>query len=70
MTLLEMSVLYAESAAAIRARVALLRAQAPQVQVVAGGAVLTEEYAGRIGAHRYAKDAMATVRFAEEVYGG
>ena len=50
--------------------IALLREQAPQVQVVAGGAVLTEEYAGRIGAHRYAKDAMATVRFAEEVYGG
>ena len=48
--------------------IALLREQAPQVQVVAGGAVLTEEYAGRIGAHRYAKDAMATVRFAEEVY--
>ena len=49
--------------------IALLREQAPQVQVVAGGAVLTEEYAGRIGAHRYARDAMATVRFAEEVYG-
>ena len=37
--------------------------------MVVGGAVLTADYAGRIGAHHYAKDAMATVRFAEEVYG-
>ena len=33
------------------------------------GAVLTEEYASRIGADRYARDAMATVRYAREVYG-
>ena len=48
---------------------AVIVAEAPQVQVVVGGAVLTADYAGRIGAHQYARDAMATVRFAEEVYG-
>ena len=46
----------------------LLRQQAPQVQVVVGGAVLTAEYAGRIGADCYGKDAMATVHFAQQVY--
>ena len=45
-----------------------LRAACPQVKVVVGGAVLTQEYADQIGAHCYAKDAMATVRFAKEVY--
>ena len=33
-----------------------------------GGAVLTAEYAKRIGADCYAKDAMATVHFAQQVY--
>ncbi len=48
--------------------IALLRRQLPQVRVVVGGAVLTAEYAGRIGAHCYARDAMATVHFAQQVY--
>ena len=47
----------------------LLREKAPEVKEVVGGAVLTEEYASRIGADRYARDAMATVRYAREVYG-
>ena len=34
-----------------------------------GGAVLTEEYAKDIGADAYGKDAMATVHYAQEVYG-
>ena len=48
--------------------IALLRQQAPQVQVAVGGAVLTAEYAKRIGADCYARDAMATVHFAQQVY--
>lgn len=47
--------------------IALLRESAPQVKIVVGGAVLTEEYAKKIGADGYGKDAMATVRFAESV---
>jgi len=38
------------------------------ITVVVGGAVLTEEYAKNIGADKYAKDAMETVRFAEKVF--
>ena len=33
-----------------------------------GGAVLTEEYALKIGADAYAKDGMGAVRYAESVY--
>ena len=45
-----------------------LREKLPSVKVVVGGAVLTEEYSARIGADKYAPDAMATVRYATEVY--
>ncbi len=45
----------------------LLRARKIPCRVVVGGAVLTEEYAYQIGADRYAKDAMATVRYLEEI---
>ncbi len=48
----------------------LLRERAPEKKVVVGGAVLTPEYAKRIGADCYAKDAMATVHYAEQVFGG
>ena len=44
----------------------LIRAQCPGVKVVAGGAVMNEEYAAAIGADIYCKDAMATVRYCEE----
>ena len=39
-----------------------------RMEVVVGGAVLTEEYAKRIGADKYSPDAMAIVKFATEVY--
>ncbi|MBP3337190.1 MAG: homocysteine S-methyltransferase family protein [Clostridia bacterium] len=45
----------------------LLKEQAPCVKIVVGGAVLTKEYADKIGADFYAKDAMETVRFAEKI---
>ncbi len=35
-----------------------------------GGAVLTQEYADRIGADAYSPDAMGAVRYAEEYYKG
>ena len=46
----------------------LLRQKKKDAKIVVGGAVLNEEYAGRIGADQYAKDAMATVRFADQVF--
>lgn len=43
-----------------------LREKAPWCKVMVGGAVLTQEYADKIGADKYAKDAMEAVRYAEE----
>ena len=41
-----------------------LREKAPEVKIMVGGAVLTEDYAAAIGADAYCKDAMASVNFA------
>ena len=45
-----------------------LRETAPEVRVMVGGAVLTEEYAETIGADRYCRDAMASVNYAQEIF--
>ncbi|MBR4305093.1 MAG: cobalamin-dependent protein, partial [Clostridia bacterium] len=47
--------------------IALLKAQAPWCRTVVGGAVLTEDYALRIGADKYAKDAMEAVKYAQSI---
>ena len=44
-----------------------LKTKAPWCKTVVGGAVLTQEYANKIGADKYAKDAMETVRYAQEI---
>ena len=44
----------------------LLHAEAPWCKIIVGGAVLTAAYAEKIGANRYAKDAMDGVRAALE----
>ena len=44
-----------------------LKEKAPQVKIMVGGAVLTQEYADKIGADGYCKDAMASVKFAERI---
>ena len=49
--------------------VKLLREVSQDTKVVVSGAVLNQEYADMMGADRYAKDAMGTVRYAEEVFG-
>ena len=45
----------------------LLRKDAPWCKIIVGGAVLTQEYADAIGADKYAKDAMESVRYADEI---
>ena len=45
----------------------LLRKKAPWCKIIVGGAVLTKEYADAIGADKYAKDAMESVRYAESI---
>ena len=46
-----------------------LRQKAPFCKVVVGGAVLTQEYADKIGADRYSPQAMDTVKYAKEIFG-
>ena len=62
-----LSALMTTTVPAMEETIRLLREKAPGCKVVVGGAVLTESYAAQIGADRYAPDAMAAVRFAEEV---
>ena len=47
--------------------VALLKEKAPWVKIIVGGAVLTQAYADKIGADCYGKDAMAAVRYANDL---
>ncbi|MBQ8311468.1 MAG: cobalamin-dependent protein, partial [Clostridia bacterium] len=60
-----LSALMTTTVPAMEETIRLLRSEAPWCKVVVGGAVLTQEYADKIGADYYAKDAMATVRYAE-----
>ena len=46
-----------------------LRKAAPWARVMVGGAVLTQEYADTMGADQYCRDAMASVNYAEQVFG-
>ena len=61
-----LSALMTTTVPAMEDTVKLLREKAPWCKIVVGGAVLTAETAGRMGADKYAKDAMETVRWAEE----
>lgn len=40
----------------------------PECKIMVGGAVLTQDYADRIGADFYSKDAMGSVRYAEKLF--
>ena len=46
-----------------------LEENSKECKIVVGGAVLTEDYAERIGADYYSKDAMQTVAIAKEIFG-
>ncbi len=62
-----LSALMTTTVPAMEETIRLLKAEAPWCKVVVGGAVLTADYARSIGADQYAKDAMETVRYAEQV---
>ena len=62
-----LSALMTTTVPAMKRTIELLREGGSSAKVVVGGAVLTREYADSIGADKYAKDAMAAVRYAEEV---
>ena len=64
-----LSALMTTTVPAMEETIRQLRKSAPWCKIVVGGAVLTEEYAATIGADKYAKDAMETVRYAETFLG-
>ena len=49
--------------------VSLIKEKAPDCLIMAGGAVVTEEYVKRIGADFYVEDAQSSARACEKVYG-
>lgn len=67
--LVGLSALMTTTVVSMEDTIKLLREKKPDTKVVVGGAVMTQEYADQIGADCYAKDAMATVRYADEVFG-
>ncbi len=68
--LVGLSALMTTTVVSMEDTIKLLRERKPDTLVVVGGAVMTEEYAAAIGADYYAADAMATVRYADKVFGG
>lgn len=62
-----LSALMTTTVPAMEETIKLLKEKAPWCRIVVGGAVLTQEYADSIGADKYAKDAMETVRYAEHI---
>ena len=68
--LVGLSALMTTTVPAMEETIKQLRKAAPFCKIVVGGAVLTEEYAASIGADKYARDAMETVRYAESVVNG
>lgn len=64
-SLVGLSALMTTTVSSMEETIKLLRLNT-NVKIVVGGAVLTEEYAEEIDADFYAKDAMATVRYAQK----
>ncbi len=65
--LVGLSALMTTTVPAMKETIRLLNEELPECKTVVGGAVLTEEYAESIGADKYAKDALETVKYAENV---
>ncbi len=67
--LVGLSALMTTTVPSMEETIRLLRVRAPWVRVMVGGAVLTPEYARTIGADAYCRDAMASVKYAEQIFG-
>lgn len=66
--LVGLSALMTTTVPAMAETIELLKQKKPDCNVVVGGAVLTQDYADKIGASHYAKNAMESVRYAEKVF--
>ena len=67
--LVGLSALMTTTVPSMEETIKLVKEKAPWCKTVVGGAVLTQEYADKIGADKYCADAMETVRYAETVLG-
>ena len=66
--LVGLSALMTTTVGAMEETIRLVHAELPGCRVAVGGAVLTQDYADKIGADSYSKDAMGLVRYAESVF--
>lgn len=66
--LVGLSALMTTTVVSMEETIKLLHERKPDCKVVVGGAVLNQEYADQIHADFYAKDAMQTVRYAQELF--
>ena len=65
-TLIGLSALMTTTVVNMEKTIKLIKSKGIEVKIIVGGAVLTDEYARKIGADFYAKDAMETVKIAEK----
>ena len=63
-----LSALMTTTVPAMEETIKQLKEHLPNCKTIVGGAVLTQDYADKIGADKYAKDAMEAVRYAEEIF--
>lgn len=66
--LVGLSALMTTTVPAMADTIKLIKSELPETLVMVGGAVLNEEYADMIGADKYARDAMESVRYAQSVF--
>jgi len=62
-----LSALMTTTVPAMEKTILSIREKAPWCKIVVGGAVLTQSYADKIGADKYARDAMDTVRYVQQI---
>lgn len=67
--LVGLSALMTTTVANMGQAISALRKASPDCKIMVGGAVLTQEYADQIGADFYGKDAMASVHYAQKLFG-
>lgn len=66
--LVGLSALMTTTVPAMERTIQLLKSKFPKTKIMVGGAVLNLEYSIKIGADKYAKDAMEAVRYAQEIF--
>lgn len=67
--LVGLSALMTTTVDSMKDTIVALRANVPEVKIMVGGAVLTQEYSMKIGADSYAKDAQQGVEVARKIFG-